>query len=305
MYHEVASDATVPVRRVFDKVLNEDNSDSDVQPSWEGIRSRAKRFRKSFVPPIPRNINEVKVEGEWALTWKGRRFLRHLDNNNGIAVFFTKRTIKAMQRAETLYIDGPFRTTPAPYVQFVSVHGLYYDHVIPMAFCLLNGKSVNQYKIFIQLLKDEVHAVTGHPLQPRQIILDFEHSTMQALKAELPTTHLSVCYFHNTKSLWRHVQDLGLCNDCQHNRRIRKIIRKVMAIGFLPLLLVRQNFNLLKGSRRTQREMQRIPALAQWFDYVEATYVSSNATFPPRMWNVHERSMETRTNNHLEGSYYI
>lgn len=302
VYQQVATDPTVPVRRVFDKVVNEDSSDSDVQPSWEGIRSRAKRVRKSFVPPIPRNINDVRVEDDWAQTWKRRRFLRHLDNNNGIAVFFTKKMITAMQKADTLFIDGTFRTTPAPYVQFVSVHGLYYGHVIPMAFCLLNGKTEQQYRIFLQVLKDETRAVTGRPLHPSQMVLDFEQATMQALKAELPTTLLSGCYFHYTKSLWRHVQHLGLCDEYHQNRRVRKIIRKVMAIGFLPLLLVRQNFNLLKGSRRTQRQMQRIPVLTQWFDYVETTYVARNATFPPRMWNVYERSMETRTNNHVEGN---
>jgi hypothetical protein len=70
--------------------------------------------------------------------------IRHLDNNNGIAVFITKKVIKAMQKADTLYTDGTFRTTPVPYVQFVSIHGLYNGHVIPMAFCSLNGKSVQQ-----------------------------------------------------------------------------------------------------------------------------------------------------------------
>jgi hypothetical protein len=41
---------------------------------------------------------------------------------------------------------------------------------------------------------------------------------------------------------------------------LKKVIRKVMAIGYLPVLLVRQNFHLLRTSRRTMR-LCRFPEL--------------------------------------------
>lgn len=77
-----------------------------------------------------------------------------------------------------------------------------------------------------------------------------------------------------------------------------------MAIGFLPTLLVRQNFTLLRNSRQTQRLLQRFPQLDDWLEYVQSTYISNNAPFPPTVWNIYNRDSNTRTNNHLEGKNF-
>jgi len=56
----IASDPTMPVRRAFDKVLDEPmDCDSDLDPDWDGRRTRAKRLRSAFLPPIPHDIQDV------------------------------------------------------------------------------------------------------------------------------------------------------------------------------------------------------------------------------------------------------
>jgi hypothetical protein len=80
-------------------------------------------------------------------------------------------------------------------------------------------------------------------------------------------------------------------------------MRKVMAIGFLPTLVVRANFTLMRNSRRTQRLVNHFPKLGDWLDYVQLTYVNQNAVFLPASWNVFDRKMRTRTNNHIEGNW--
>jgi hypothetical protein len=42
---------------------------------------------------------------------------------------------------------------------------------------------------------------------------------------------------------------------------LRKCIRKVIAIGYLHLLLVRQNFNIHRNANSTRRLVRRFPAL--------------------------------------------
>jgi hypothetical protein len=59
-----------------------------------------------------------------------------------------------------------------------------------------------------------------------------------------------------------------------------------MAIGYLPLLLVRQNFNILRNANNTRR-------LVGYFD----------GNFPPTMWNVFERNMDNRSNNFVESKF--
>ena len=74
------------------------------------MRTRAKRMSAEFLPPLPATIEDVDINGPWAETWKGHNFLSHIDNAWGIVVFTTNRMTKALQRCDTMFIDGTFRT---------------------------------------------------------------------------------------------------------------------------------------------------------------------------------------------------
>ena len=304
IHKKIRSNPTVTVRRAYDEAAN-DSASSDDMPSFDNVRTRTKRFKAQFVPPLPANIDDVAIEGEWSRTWKNRRFLSHLDNNWGIAVFTTSKLLKILQQSSCVFIDGTFRTTPHPYAQFVSVHGLYQGFVIPLVFCLMTGKTIGQYRQVLRHLKREVLRVTGRQWLPDRMVLDFEQALMTAVDTELPACRLNGCYFHFTQSLWRKLQQLGLTRPYRRDRHLRDIVRKVMAIGFLPLLLVQQNFTILRLSQRVHRLELLYPALFDWLEYVQTTYVNQNSLFLPRVWNVYGRDMNTRANNHVEGMYIL
>jgi MULE transposase domain len=303
MHKRINDNPTQPVRRVYDDAVRENSDDSDDIPAFSNVRSRTKRYRSQFVPPIPTAINDVNIQDEWAKTWKGRQFLNYCDNVCGYALFTTRRMLTSLQQATIIYVDGTFRTAPRPYMQLVTVHGRINGFVIPLVFVLMTGKSTNQYTQVLQRLKAETLRLTQQSLNPRRIILDFEQSLMAALSAEFPTARLAGCYFHFSQSLWRHIQHLGLATDYRRHRRLKHVIRKVMAIGFVPTLLVRKNFNLLRTSRRVQRLVNTFPRLNDWLDYVDATYIHANALFRPALWNVYDRKSHSRTNNHVEGMH--
>lgn len=207
----------------------------------------------------------------------------------------------ALQKAKRLFIDGTFRTAPNPYQQFITVHGELDGFVIPLAFVLSTGKLTFQYRKIFQELKREVRNSTNSELNPDQIVTDFESGLMTAITFEFPRSRLSGCFFHFNQSLWRGVQRHGLTTDYKRDRKLRKMIRRVMSIGFLPTLLVRQNYILLRTSRRTQSLLTRYPRAGDWLDFVERIYMMRNSLFPPSVWNVYDRSCSTRTNNHAEG----
>ena len=77
-------------------------------------------------------------------------------------------------------------------------------------------------------------------------------------------------------------------------------IRKVMAIGFLPLNIVRLNWNGLRNSNQTRALTQVYPALRRFIVYFQNTWMNRNGTFLPARWNVWGRAMEYRTNNAVE-----
>ena len=175
---------------------------------------------------------------------------------------------------------------------------MYLGRVLPLAFCLLVGKTTGHYRQALQAITRKVRAASGHRWRPRRVICDFEHVIMSAIETELPTARVSGCYFHFCQSLWRHVQqEVGLCAAYRQNQHVRR----VMALGHLPLAIVRQNFMQFLRSRRTRRLFRREPSLREFASYVRRTYF--DGPFDPAMWNVNARNMDTRTNNHVEGRY--
>ncbi|KAL5014623.1 hypothetical protein ScPMuIL_008893 [Solemya velum] len=94
------------------------------------------RARSAFVSPIPQECADVRIEGEWASTWSGERFLLHCDNDWGVAVFATDANLHILQRCRDVYMDGTFRICPSPYKQYFTIHGKYRERVIPLATAL-------------------------------------------------------------------------------------------------------------------------------------------------------------------------
>jgi hypothetical protein len=298
---QVEANPTEPVRRVYDEVITIDSGDSDDLPAFQSVRSRAKRFRSKFMPPIPGSIDDVAINGEWCKTWKGRSFLSFIDNNLGVAVFTTKKLLRSLQKADFWYLDGTFRTAPLPYKQFLTIQGYLNGFVVPMVFVLLPGKLSVLYRRVLQHIKQRIWQITGSQVAPNKIVCDFEKSLHIAIQFEFPRTKIMGCYYHFCQSLWRRVQGVGLAGSYIRDRKLKQFIRRIMAIAVIPTLLVMQNFQLLCSGRRFDRLIVHYPNLQQWVNYVDRIYVGRNANFPPASWNVYDRNSDTRTNNHLEG----
>lgn len=157
----------------------------------------------------------------------------------------------------------------------------------------------------LQTVKRRVMSATGHQLQPTYVVCDFEMSIKIAVENELPNAEVNACYFHFAQSLWRRVQLVGLAAAYLQHRSVRMAIRKITALAFLPLLLVRQNLNVFLASRQWQRIRQRYPAVEDFMNYFQRTYMTANGNFPPSLRNVFDRSISTRTNNVMEGWQHV
>jgi hypothetical protein len=301
----IQSDPTCPIKRVYDTAVNQHNVPVDTCPEFHSVRTQLARCRAFVLPEVAHDIDDVIITGEWGRTWSGKNFLSHIDNAWGILIFATSKCLKLLHQCQQLYIDGTFRTSPTPYTQFVTIHGFFHDRVVPLIFCLLTGKQIGQYRQLLKHVKNRVRQLTGHKFRPRQIVCDFESSLITAIETELPRCKIQGCYFHFCQSLWRKIQELGLSGPYRRRKHLRHCLRKLMAIGYLPLAIVRQNFNVFSTSNTIGRIRRRYPEITSFIQYLNRTYMGPNALFPTIMWNVFDRNQDNRTNNYVESKYFI
>jgi hypothetical protein len=247
MIDVVSKDPCAPVRNAYD-IVTAGPSVTDATFPFSSVVSLLNRRRSEFFPPIPEGLLDVKIEHEWADTWKRERFLSLLENNWGLAVFMTNKDCKLLLQCDTVFIDGTFRTAPHPYTQLLTVHGLFRGSVVPLCFSLVCGKTTAQYRQIFQHIIHRVRTVCHRRWAPATVICDFEIGLITALETELPSTRIRGCYFHYTQSLWRKVSSLGLVKHYRGNgrrsREIKKIVQKLMSIGYLPSLVIARAFQV-------------------------------------------------------------
>ena len=251
MLNIVHGDPCAPVRAAYDQVTgNQAFAHADDVPTFSALQDRLRRRRQQSFPPVPRRLQDVTIAGEWAITWNDRRHLVALDNGWGLALFCTDKNARILYQCESIFIDRTFRTAPRPYTQLVTVHGLFRDNVIPLCFCLLAGKTTGHYRQLLQRLRDKLRALRLRRWNPQNVMCDFEIAIIRptAVQTELPGSRIRGRHFHFTQSLWRKVSSLGLvsqyrCNNTR-GRRLRKIIHKIMSLGFITPLLMSITFQV-------------------------------------------------------------
>lgn len=80
-------DPSRPIKRVYNEVAGGHEDRGEDMSVFEAVRTKMYRSRQENMPPIPGAIQDVQIEGEWAGTWSGRRFLSLVDNARGVAIF--------------------------------------------------------------------------------------------------------------------------------------------------------------------------------------------------------------------------
>lgn len=114
---------------------------------------------------------------------------------------------------------------------------------IPLIYVLACDKKTTTYEeIFDELLKLQPD------LKPNHITIDFEQSTIKALKSKFPTSNIHGCNFHFGQNLWRHIQQVGLQTKYSSDPDFALNIRLVLSLAFVPTADVEEAFQQLASS---------------------------------------------------------
>ncbi len=73
----------------------------------------------------------------------------------------------------------------------------------PIVYALMNNKTETSYIHFFNYLK------TIGNWNPKCISVDFEHSSIAAIKSVFSDINIHGCWFHHSQCVWRHVQKKG------------------------------------------------------------------------------------------------
>ena len=129
-------------------------------------------------------------------------------------------------------MDGTFKSTPRPYKQIFTVHGMYLGHCVHLVTCLLTGNTIAHYTVVLSAIKERILQITGVEWQPTEFVCDFEQAIIASVEDEFPLAGIDGCYFHFTKNLWKQVSDLGLIIPYRNNGDL-KCYKKGYGLGIL------------------------------------------------------------------------
>ena len=122
-----------------------------------------------------------------------------------------------------------------------SIHGEVNGHVLKLACGLLLNKNTQSYEELFRAIRNLILIVTDQPWVVREIITDYETAIMNAAENVFPGLDIRGCYFYFNKALYRKVQALGLARAYERYQGLKRLLQKIMALGFLPLNLLRMN----------------------------------------------------------------
>jgi len=103
----VREDPSLPVKRAYDATSSSVARGGYLRLSRQSlsefsrIRSCVGRAKREDVPPIPRRLGDVHIDGIWREIWSSDEFLVREDTVLGIVIFATDENIHILQSAQT------------------------------------------------------------------------------------------------------------------------------------------------------------------------------------------------------------
>ena len=306
MKQRIDDDPTKHLPKMWEEVIEwHENAHGHgyVYPEFSEFKSSLYRQRSLSLPPLPATVNDIDfatINQEWSRTSRGTQFLRKHDTNFGITIFTSIEQLELLADSRFNLADGTFKSAPPPYQQIYTIHGIENNRRVPLVFALMTNKATVDYQRLLHLLHRYTRRATNRIWDPDMIITDYEIGMMNAVATDLPNTEHRGCLFHFDQAIFNKVKEYGLVRAYRRDQNVLNYVRKIMALPFLPRLVVRPQYNLHKQTNN--RLIRRYPALARLNRYFELTWL--NGPFPIQMWNVYDRHLRLRTTNTIEGWHH-
>lgn len=254
------------------------------------------RERRRHQPELPATADDIQLSPLYQQTEDGHPFLVIDDTSVGgsrILAFASREGLLRLSSAKMLFVDGTFFVVPQIFDQLLTIHVMSDGKHSPAVYFLLSGRSRETYVRAFQNLRN-VFAGAGIVFPNPDIFLtDFEQALIAGLLTLFPTAIHRGCHFHFTKRVWAAVQRAGLQTAYGQDDTIRSLIRKMVALSFVPVSDVQRAWLFL----RQEGVSLGVSGVITVLDYFDGTWM--NGHFLIQQWN-HHGNRGPRTNNHME-----
>ena len=194
-------------------------------------------------------------------------------------------------------MDGTFGVVPCMFSQLYTLHALYRGQMVPLVFFLLPDKLKPTYARMFTLLRNYA-ASLGLLFNTTKFQLDFEISTLQAVRELFPLAEIKGCNFHFDQCLFRKVQEEGL-TVAYRDVDVKAAVRAMAALAFVPLHRIDEAWLEIEAESLSP-DHEAFQNLERFKTYFVDTWLENECVYPRSLWN-HFRNYGPCTTNHLEG----
>ena len=180
------------------------------------VQTTAADFAAVMADPSAVNYNEFY-----------RGTVTHEDD---LAVVFASQTILSrLGEVHHGFYDGTFFCVPRQFYQCFSLMGIFGSQCLPVVHVLMTAKNEQLYK----KVTDKIKEIAPN-FAPETLMGDYEVGSRNAMQATFPTARVGGCMFHFDQALWRKCQKLGLTDLFRTNAAFKVLIKRLMALPYLP-----------------------------------------------------------------------
>lgn len=200
-------------------------------------------------------------------------------NGKAFVIFTTKLNLQTLCSADTLLMDGTFKSCPKPFYQLYTILAYINTFYMPLVFALLPDKTQATYETLLHYLLQQCDG-TGLKCEPQQILTDFERAAMNAVQANFTQSRLVGCRFHLGQTWWRRIQSLGLGDEYrQRTSTTSRWLKRFFGLSLLPCDEVAESF-----AEDIMFDMPDDDRCRKFADYVVDNFVVEDSDFPPPLW---------------------
>jgi hypothetical protein len=237
--------------------------------SFDSIKSSIYRW-KSEVIDSGLITNLENFDFDFFIFNSGTNFLLHAEFTEDLLIILGDYSYisKFIHEEQFLLVmDGTFKSSSTSFYQVYIIHGSLQGQSFPLLYCSMNDKTERLYKKTFSIIKNYFENRNCF-FNPTKIQIDFEVAAFNAVEFVWPNTFIVGCYFHFGQSIWRRIQNTGLCRKFNEDQTFSTFVELCSS---LLLVQIEDVFSAWNYNKRTY-SLQNVET-DSFLSFVESVWI--------------------------------